>query len=489
MRKALLGFMLWCLLLPQTGARADVAVRPVLRALLIGSERFVTHPNTAPAATSNLRQLSRALRGDARGYASIRTSLNQPLDEAGFGALVRSAFSGAKKDDISFFYITTHGVYQEGRAPMEFAMVLSDGHTEFLLTAEALYKALKNVPGTKVLVIDTCNSGAVIDRGMPGSGLRSLFADGSFRVLTASGGSEPSFLWATGAGNVQGGTYFAGVLLSGISAADNFSADTNRDGDITLKELHSHMLSHYGVSTPHAYPLDDPFVLLRYKAPAQRPQPGVISGVVFEQDVMSRADNFLDFSYTLSERIRVVYQLVYLYEDDWNFTQAQYLNDSELDTGETLPGRKQRSLRIDPPDEEMAGYALMFLTTAVEDRSTPYAMKLLMVEPGTGDPELAVAAPKQFAPHRGEELPITVNHGLPIRVTLRVLDERGNQVRMLVSRQPTRPQHLPGGGSMYYWNGRGQEGRYAPPGNYRIVAECAIGGQVYFAASEQVVLR
>lgn len=488
MRKALLLVMCFMLRLAPVAAEA-MADAPTYRALLIGSEQFVTHPDTAPAATSNLRRLDEALRSDVRGYAQIRTSLNQALDAEGFGSLVRAAFSGAKEQDISLLYITTHGVYQPGEAPVTFGMVLSDGLSEYLLTAEQMYSVLKDIPGIKVLIIDSCNSGALIDRGMPGNGLQSLFTKNQFKVLTASGGSEPSFLWATGAGNVQGGSYFAYAMLSGMTPGNQYAADINRDGRITLSEMHQFLLTGYGASTPQAYPMEDDFTLYQYAPEQDLQEPALISGVVFEHDVLSRTDNILDFSYTLSARSRVVYQLVYHQKGDWQFENAQYISDADMDTGEMLAGRKFRSLRIDPPDDELSGYALMFLTTVEEDRSTPHAMKLLTVEPGSGNPALEVVVPEVFYPQKGEELAISIQHTVPLRLNVRVVDAAGKQVRTLASEQPTRPQHLPDGGSVLYWNGRLHNGEQAPQGRYHILVDCQVGGQLYTALSKAFDLQ
>lgn len=502
MRVVALALMLWCLLPWQAGrlhaataaasqsaAPGENPSSPVLRGLLVGAERFVSHPNTQPAAASNLRRLAAALRKDSRGYARIRTSLNQPLDEAAFGRLVRTAFGAAREGDVSLLYVTSHGLFEEGWDPMDFAVVFSDGQTEHALTARQMHGAFQGIAGIKVLIIDSCNAGALIDRGVPGSGLRSLFTNDEFKVLAASGGSEPSVLWQSGSGSIQGGSYFADALLRGITPADRYAADINRDGDITLSELHTYLLGSYGASTPQAYPLEDDFPVFRYDLQKVVPPPALISGVVFEQEVLNRAENILDYSYTLSQRIRVAYQLIYFQELDWQFASAQYINDGDLSTGEMLPGRKQRSLRIDPPDAEMAGYVLMFLTTVEEDRSIPHAQKLLMVEPGTGDPELTAAVAEGFAPCMGEELAITIGHALPVRLNLRVVDTRGGTVRSLAQNQATRPQHLPAGGSMYYWNGRLRDGEMAPPGQYRIAVDCTIGSRLFTAMSRPFTLR
>ena len=201
--------------------------QPSLRALLVGVDQFSTQPDTAPAARNNLSRLSRALEADSRGYALIRRSLNEAMDFEAFSSLVLGTFEGAREGDVSLFYISTHGFYEPGQDPMSFSMLLSDGESEYYLTARELHQALSPIAGTKLLIIDTCFAGALIDRGLPGDGLRSLFAGGGFKVITASGGSEPSFLWSTGSGAFRGGSYFADTLYTGLSGAGRFAADGN----------------------------------------------------------------------------------------------------------------------------------------------------------------------------------------------------------------------------------------------------------------------
>lgn len=471
-------------LLSLSTAPCSVARQPSaqLRALLVGVDCFDGHPDTAPAARDNLHRLAAALRGDSRGYAGIRISLNEKHDARSFRQLVQDSFHGAGPRDISLFYITTHGMYEQGWAPVRFAMVLSDGQTDYALTAAELHEALENVAGLKILIIDTCNAGALIDRGMPGDGLQSLFTGGDYKVIAASGGSEPSYFWSTGQGNYRGGSYFADSLLQGISVDGGFAADGKRDGMITLSEVYAYLLSNYGVSTPQVYPGEDQTVLLQYEVGQPGPLPAVISRMVLSDSAFSPAMPTLDFSYTLSRRARVAYQLIYQQEDNWRFKAPQVIADGDEPGGESQPGRKEKSLRIAMQGSDTYGYVLLFVTTVDEDSATPHAQALLTVVPPQGDPGLLVeTALAAFSPGNGEEMPVYVRHDFPLRLSVRILDSLGNLVRELVSNQPTRPQHLPEGGSLYYWTGKDRQGDDAPAGQYMVEVTCAVGGQTYSA--------
>ena len=74
------------------------------------------------------------------------------------------------------------------------------------------------VPGTKVLLIDACRSGAMLGKGVHGP-LENVFQGDDYKVLCSSGGAEESWFWAgeTGAGLSSGAGYFSGALVNGIT--------------------------------------------------------------------------------------------------------------------------------------------------------------------------------------------------------------------------------------------------------------------------------
>ena len=458
------------------------------RALLLGVDQFVSQPSTSPAALSNLSRLEWVLRQDAGGYARITTRHNLVLGAEDFIALVKEAFSGAQPGDLSFFYITTHGLYTEGEDPMSFSLLLSDGEKEYALTAGELYAALAPLPGHKLLIIDACNSGALIDRGMPGTGQRSLFLAGDFHVLTSAGGSEPSFVWETGTGSYRGGSYFADALLNGIAPWGRYGADQNRDGIITLKELHAYLLDHYGSSTPRVYPLNDNLPVLCYDQNRMAGQaPAIVTQVMLEQRVLTPAQRELAFSYTLHMPTRLAYQLVYHREEQWQFAEAQVFTG---DLDDRIPGRKEKNLLLDGQQGDASGYVLLMIIAYDEDSATPQAEALLLVEPARGNPQLAVeVGTLTFAPRQGQEMPLMLRHAFPLRLTVHILDEANRVVATLLGDQPTRPEHLPGGGSQLYWDGRLQNGRPATPGRYRARVSAMLDGRRYTAISSAFFLE
>ncbi len=490
MRKFICVILLMALLpFPSAFGAEAYPERSKMRALLVGADLFRTRPNTAPAAENNLQHMAIALNMDMRGYEKISISYNDAFDSDGFAALVEKSYKGAKEGDISLFYISTHGLYETGMQAMDFGMLLSDGKSEYRLSAGELYRVLSPVPGMKVLIIDTCNSGALIDRGMTGNGQGSLFTNRDFKVVTASGGNEPSFLWSTGQGMVRGGSYFADTLTAGISGLGNYAADENMDGDITLREIHCYLLRSYGVATPQVYPIADDTALLRYDVTQAPRFPRAVSDLVLEQSALSSSNADMSFSFTLNQPARLAYQLIYHKGGRWQFAQAQVIADIRQSSGDILPGRKDVSLGLRLSDQAISGYVLLFVTSVLEDSSTPLAQSLLLVEPLRGDPRLAVTAPQAFTPKEGQELPIFIGHAFALRISVRIKDQSGLTVAVLAADQPTRPENLPGGGSLLYWNGTMTSGEPAQPGLYHAEVTAWVGETLHKVQSISFALR
>ncbi len=482
---ALVWILLAVLFFSIPAGSSAVEEEPVFRALLIGADRFVTHPDTQPAARNNILNITQALGQDERAYQSIRVSLNEAHDFESFSQMVTDSFWDAEDSDVSLIYITTHGLYELDEDPMSYAMLLSDGESEYELTADALYRATKDIPGMKVLIIDTCNSGALIDRGLPGSGRRSLFQNGQYKVITSSGGSEPSFIWSTGDGSYHGGSYFVDALMLGISPEGSYAADLNNDGLVTLHEIHQYLLHNYGTATAQVYPLDDQTSIFSYDISVKAADPALITNLTLDQSSFSAKDDMIEFSYTLNRAARVYYELIYQEDDAWPFSEAQIIAEDD-----DRPGRKNRKLRLEAEDASVSGYALLYLVTADKDNATPHAQALLMAEPSEGDPDLAVTPLlDSFDPLLGEELPIYIMHDFPLRLTARVLDREGKTVRVLAGDSPTRPGHLPQGGYLLYWSGKSQDGGFALPGIYTIEISSTIGKERYRVSSAAFELK
>lgn len=485
MRRALCGLLCVLLLALYVPVLASPPADPqVLRAWLVGCDTFVTYPNTGMGARNNLTRLAQVLAQDARGYTSITKTYNEPLDGTDAKSLAARAFAGADDNDISFFYITTHGIYQEGAPASSFAMLLSDGRQEHALTALELFLALDPIRGAKVLVIDTCNSGALIGKGLFVDDLASYFTGGDFYVLTSAGGSEPSFLWSSSSGPLQGGSYFLDALAAGVSREGRFAADDNSDGDITLKEAYRYVLRSYGASTPQMFPQDDEFLFFSAALDVPPDPVNVLTDLVYDSPVLSGGIKEFFFSFTLNRPSRLGYRLIYDQDGVWQFAKGQLIRDDEALDAPASAGRKERALSLSEFDEATYGYVLLFIVTADARGPRPHMSTLLNVQPTGGDPNLDATVRRLPSPYGYTETAIRVAHDFPVSLDVRILNEQDEAIAVVGYDMPSRPQRLPGGGSIFYWNGMDRNGVSAPRGRYRAQVSAVIGGQTYTSISD-----
>ena len=473
-------------------ALPSVHAEGVSRALLIGCDLFVSQPDTSPAAANNVSRMQDAFSGDLSGFASITTNVSGLYSVGMLESLVLTAFEGAEEGDVSYFYISTHGFWSPGDDPEDMRLLLSDGLREDAVTAGQLRMIFDQIPGTKVLILDACHSGAVIGKGVHAP-FFNVFAGGDYKVLCSSGGTEESWLWTDSAGETANGAgYFSSALYHGVSRQGGYAADSNRDGAITLTELRRYLLDHHGASTTRCYPEEDEFVFLRYD-PSElvngRRGP-VIDAISFYSDVMDSPEPSADFVFTVRRPARVAYQLVHQEKGRWDFDHVSLLWDNTERYGEfgdasgyLSPGLKERTISIDREDEHSYGYVLLQMLTVDGAEPTLISSRVLCVPPLTGDPLLEFDMADSFMPSVGEEFTFVIMHRYPCEMSVVVEDAQGQVIRRLASRQATRPEHLRPLGSTWCWTGRLADGAFAPPGQYRIRATAHIGGENYTLTS------
>ncbi len=494
--------MLWvCLPLfaqAEETAAAEGASGRVNRALLVGCDRFLSQQDTSPSSRNNVLRLAEALAEGSNDFAAL-TSVPDGLASTGeLAAHILDTFSEADADDMSLFYLSTHGVWEDGMDSGEMTLLLSDGTVESGVMAYQLKTMFDQIAGTKVLLMDACHAGAMLGKGVAES-LQNVFTGEEYIVLCSSSGAQKSWYW-TGdidGERLAGAGYFSGALIQAISAQGSYGADDNRDGVITLTELKRYLMNYHGASTVRAYPEESEYPLLSYdiQGYSGRSRAGHIEGVSFENDVLSATDPTLYFSFNVVRRVQVAYQIVYHRQGRWDFDNAQliYDNNGEFSSwpraGKTLPlGLTERAITLDRQDAEDSGYVLLQLLTI--DRGTPSvaASRLICVPPASGNPELNVVSPFYFVPEDGGELTFNVQHRFPCEMTITVETLEGETVRRLCSREPTRPEMLDPMATSFTWDGRTGEGELAPEGMYRIRVKAYVGAERYEYLSEPIWL-
>jgi hypothetical protein len=464
----------------------------VCRALLVACDFFLSQVSTWPSAAVNVSALAAALRADARGYAVIRTENGTLSDRNMLRDAIRETFSAADADDISLLYISTHGLFVTSGAEEEPALLLSDGGAEDTATAAFLYSSYAGIAGAKVLVLDACQSGAFIGKGM-WEEAASYFYGPEWKVLTSSGGSEKSFYWQSANKQVEtlrGGSYFAGALLDGIGYTGVYAADANGDGMITLLEMFGYLTENHAASTPCCYPQQDDAFVFFACGPLPPDTPGkAVSDIILDDAVLTAGESQAQLSYTVNRPVRLAYQLIYFRDGAWQFADAQIIQTEDAPDGLTQPGRKQTTLNLDTEDANAFGYVLVQLITLEEDAAVMEGARLLCVQPPAGDPGLTLQTEPAFSPGSGREIALRVTHAFPCSITVRVLDSRGAEVRRICNRLPSRPQRLSAEGSVFYWDGHTNAGALAPAGEYMATAAVILGDAAYSAASAPFILE
>ena len=283
----------------------------VYRALLIGEENFsgqsvcTRNRGDVTAMTNMLKSIT----GPAGGSFSIIKKYD--LSASQVLSAVKNAFSGADDDDVSLFFIATHGdVDYTG----DYAGALAMSPSGSLLLKD-LANALNAVPGKVIVVLESCGAGAAVypNGGNSNNDGKALYEDIKRRatqfdeaVIRAFSGADPGIVVTLQPNDVQANTgefrvdnkfyvltasryqelswgmesgksetsynYFTMWLTQGIGTSGAMPADANSNNQTTLDELYRYISkvgddyqfrTDSGVYYQHVqvYPADSDYVL------------------------------------------------------------------------------------------------------------------------------------------------------------------------------------------------------------------------------------
>ena len=239
------------------------------RALLVGEVNFSWETaNRNKGDVQLLENMLKSVKGAAGGAYSVTSKYN--LSNEGIQNAISSAFSGADSDDVSLFFIATHGVVNVETGPYagELVTIGANGYEEYLTLGE-LATWLKAVPGKVIVLLGSCGSGAAIvengvvkyvvsnsenaedafnaaaiqafaalDEELPDEdGIvanTGEFRNSKFYVMTAAQHQESS--WGS---EYYGYNYFTYYFANG--ATDSKPADANGNGTITMLEMYNYV--------------------------------------------------------------------------------------------------------------------------------------------------------------------------------------------------------------------------------------------------------
>ncbi len=255
----------------------------VYRACLIGQSNY--DYQTDLHGTSDTGHMQNMLNNLSMGYI-----VNRYADRTASGIIsaISSAFSGADTDDVSLFYYSGHGVV-DGTSSYAGSLCGTDAvGSAGLVTPAQLRDALNSIPGTVIVLLDSCGSGSYVkskdgtvqemtltkaDASAFNAAIISAFKGFTvklgdlktekFKVITASAYNASS--WETSTNGVYYG-YFTRYLCKGagydiLSGRVGLNADSNGDSTVAQMEAHTYVNNNISSSTQVAqvYPANSTY--------------------------------------------------------------------------------------------------------------------------------------------------------------------------------------------------------------------------------------
>jgi hypothetical protein len=223
------------------------------------------------------------------GFSKIDYIADSDATKSNILQEIASTFSEADENDISYFYFGGHG----GKDGSIYYICPTDmtSSVSSKISVNELEEALSAIPGTKVVIIDSCYSGGFIGK----AGDRDEFSDkalkafnedmikmfssepngenrerdlltaDSYKVLTSCSYNQICEAFCSFEGNTIG--VFTVALLEGCGY-NYFPADSDNNGEITLEEAYLYVkdkVSYPGfIQDVQVYPINSTFVFAGY---------------------------------------------------------------------------------------------------------------------------------------------------------------------------------------------------------------------------------
>ena len=330
---------------------ADVAPHdPVSRCLVIGYDDFAVMPDTAPCSANNTEIMTALFLDFVPDMRTVVRRVNGPGTADALETLVRDTFSDARPGDTSYLYLSTHGVTWEEDGETRTALMISDGTNEETLEPARLRVVLDGIPGKKVLILDACHSGAVLDE----------FAGTDYLVLASCAAAEDSYFWFADNAEESGTGYFTTALESALRASHPDQIDPDGNGGISLGEIRDRIAALYGASQVQSSPENREQVIFRL--PEERVTRERILGLTFDPVIREEDSLILPFHFEVAEETRLEYRIVPKTDGRWDFHHFATMPDRERTgtvRGLLSPGSKDRKIRISAENLGAEGEALL----------------------------------------------------------------------------------------------------------------------------------
>ena len=328
----------------------DVPERGVSRCLVIGYDDFVSMPDTAPCSANNAEIMTALFLDFVPDVRAVVRRVNEPGTVDGLETLIRETFRSATPDDTSYLYLSTHGVTWEEEEGTGMALMISDGAREEALAPDRLRAILDGIPGKKVLILDACHSGAVLDD----------FAEPEYTVLASCAAEEDSFFWFTDNSEESGTGYFTTALEGALRASYPEQVDADGNGEITLGETLDRIGAIYGAS--HVQGSSGNRDRTVFFLPEDRGTRERILALAFDPLIREEDTLTLPFHFEVTGDTRLEYRIVLKTGSRWDFGHFATMPDQERTgtvRGLLSPGIKDRKIRISAANLGEEGEALL----------------------------------------------------------------------------------------------------------------------------------
>jgi len=205
---------------------------------------------------------------------------------------IANTFSAADENDISYFYFSGHGSWDLSTSyicPTDILLTSYDND----ISVNELESALSNIPGTKVVILDSCFSGGFIGKGREEKDIfnnndsltefnnnvidvfimnqtRDLLATSQYKVLTSAHYDQPCEEISPHPYDGFPFGIFTAAFCNGCGYDDEVSyADANSDTKITLDELYKHIrnfvITYFGFDqNVQVFPEDSNFTIAEH---------------------------------------------------------------------------------------------------------------------------------------------------------------------------------------------------------------------------------
>ena len=196
------------------------------------------------------------------------------LGKSGLENAIKNTFSGTTDQDVSLFFIATHGDSSD-----EGQLVLTDGSncTQWISFGQLAAMLSKYVKGDVIVIIESCGAGSAIyangakaqdfDPELFAIQAVQAFAEADQKSDVANTGElrKSRYYVLAAAKHHQdswghewepAGNYFTDWLIEGIGDSGSMPADTNKDNVVTLNELYKYIAKYDTYTFSYLYSED-----------------------------------------------------------------------------------------------------------------------------------------------------------------------------------------------------------------------------------------